>query len=80
MTGISGVDKLQDGLAEGVGGQFSKGGLLGGAGEGVSKEGFNRAERKDAGGLEGVADQERQKGWGETLSGGFLGGGGAAKK
>ena len=50
------------------------------AGEGVSKEGFNRAERKDAGGLEGVADQEKQKGWTETLSGGFLGGSGGAKK
>lgn len=63
-------------MAEGVGGQFSEGGLLGVAGEGVSKEGFNRAERKDAGGLEGVADKDKQKGWTESLSGGFLGGSG----
>ena len=63
-------------MADGVGGQFSQGGLLNVAGEGVSKEGFNRAERKDAGGLEGVADGEKRKGWGETLTGGYLGGAG----
>ncbi|SLM40466.1 hypothetical protein LPUS_11281 [Lasallia pustulata] len=34
ITGNSGVDKLQDGVADGVGGQFSQGGLLNVAGEG----------------------------------------------
>ena len=63
-----------------MGGQFSKGGLLGGAGESASKEGFNRAERKDAGGLEGVADKGKPKGWTETLSAGYLGGEGGGKK
>lgn len=35
---------MQDGLAEGVGGQFGKGGVGEGVGNLVSKEGFTRAE------------------------------------
>lgn len=54
-------------MAEGVGGQFGKGGLLGGVGETTSKEGVNRVERGDTG---------PAKGWGETLTGGVFGGGG----
>lgn len=58
-------------MAEGVGGQFSKGGLLGGVGEISSKEGVNRAERGDT----GLISQQGAKEWGETLTGGVLGGG-----
>ena len=67
ITGDKNIDAIQDGVAEGVGGQFGKGGLLGGVGEITSKEGVNRAERGDTG---------PAKGWGETLTGGVFGGGG----
>lgn len=60
------VNAIQDGLAEGVGGQVASGGLLGGVGDAVSKEGFNRAE---------TADTQKPKGWTETLSGGYVGAG-----
>lgn len=45
---------------------------MGGVGEMTSKEGVNRAERGDT----GPFSQEGAKGWGETLTGGVLGGGG----
>lgn len=75
------MQAIQGGLAEGVGGQLSSGGLLGGVGDATSKEGVNRAERGDPGldakGLEGLGkEKEREKGWTETLSMGYLGGGG----
>lgn len=63
-------------MAEGVGGQFAKGGLLGGVGEISSKEGVNRVERGDT----GPFSQQAAKGWGETLTGGILGGSGGGKK
>ena len=69
-------------MAEGVGGQFSSGGLLGGIGDLSSKEGMNRVERgeMDPTKLEEVKKKEQnQKGWTETLSGGYLGGGGQKK-
>ncbi|MCJ1417906.1 hypothetical protein MMC32_004251 [Xylographa parallela] len=74
ITGDKNVDAVQDGLAEGVGGQFSSGGLLGGVGDLSSKEGVNRAERGDTGPVDKAKLEKQQKGWGETLSGGFLGG------
>ena len=64
-----------------MGGQLSSGGLLGGVGDATSKEGVNRAERGDPGldakevGKLGQ-QKEREKGWTETLSFGYLGGGG----
>lgn len=72
ITGDKNVDAIQDRVAEGVGGQFAKGGLLGGVGEISSKEGVNRAERGDTGPI----NQQGAKGWGKTLTGGILGGGG----
>lgn len=42
-------------------------------GEGISKEGVNRAESGDTGPLD---TDKVQKGWTESLSGGMLGGGG----
>jgi len=61
----TGVDKLQDGLAEGVGGQLDQGGLLGKVGEASSKEGMNRVERGEP--------QAASKSWTETMSAGYLG-------
>lgn len=77
VTGDKNVNAVQDGVAEGVGGQFAKGGLLSPVGEGISKEGVNRAERGDTGPLD---KEKAQKGWTESLSGGLLGGGGGGKK
>ncbi|MCJ1393158.1 hypothetical protein MMC18_006030 [Xylographa bjoerkii] len=74
ITGDKNIDAVQDGLAEGVGGQFSSGGLLGGIGDMTSKEGVNRAERGDTGPVDKAKLEKQQKGWGETLSGGFVGG------
>ncbi|MCJ1434245.1 hypothetical protein MMC27_003612 [Xylographa pallens] len=74
ITGDKNIDAVQDGLAEGVGGQFSSGGLLGGVGDMSSKEGVNRAERGDTGPVDKAKLEKQQKGWGETLSGGYLGG------
>lgn len=65
---------IQDGVAEGVGGQLSSGGLLGGVGDTTSKEGVNRAERGDTGPV-GREEGGGMKGWGEGLTGGYLGGG-----
>jgi len=45
VTGDKNVDAAQDGVAEGVGGQFGKGGLGEGVGKLTSKEGFSRSER-----------------------------------
>ncbi|MCJ1332842.1 hypothetical protein MMC10_009536 [Thelotrema lepadinum] len=87
VTGDKNLNAVQGGLAEGVGGQFSKGGLLGGVGEATSKEGFNRAERGDTGpvdrskaeeGGQGVTGQAKD--WGNTLTGGVMGGGSSEKK
>lgn len=74
------MQAIQGGIAEGVGGQLSSGGLLGGVGDMTSKEGMNRAERGDPGldpkELEKLnAQKKKEKGWTETLSMGYLGGG-----
>ena len=76
VTGDKNINKVQEGVAEGVGGQLSSGGLLGGVGDATSKEGVNRAERGDTGPL---PKEEAKKGWGDTLSGGYLGGDGGKK-
>lgn len=73
------MQAVQGGLAEGVGGQLSSGGLLGGVGDMTSKEGVNRAERGDPGidakELDKLsAQKKKEKGWTETLSMGYLGG------
>lgn len=78
VTGDKNVNAVQDGVAEGVGGQFAKGGLLAPVGEGISKEAVNRAESGDTGPLDKEKAEKGQKGWTESLSGGMLGGG--AKK
>ena len=77
------VNAIQGGVAEGVGGQFGKGGLLNPVGQAASDEGFTRSERggtgplsKDAAGKQGSGIGEQAKGWGSTLTGGMLGGGG----
>ncbi|KAL9070756.1 MAG: hypothetical protein Q9161_004690 [Pseudevernia consocians] len=79
VTGDKNVQAIQGGIAEGVGGQLSSGGLLGGVGDMTSKEGVNRAERGDPGldpkELEKLnAQKKKEKGWTETLSMGYLGG------
>ena len=45
MTGNENVDKVQDGLNEGIAGQFGKGGLAEGVGNLTSKEVWTRSER-----------------------------------
>jgi len=73
VTDDKGVTALQDGVADGVGGQFAKGGLLGGVGEAVSKQGVNRMERNEP--QKGVQNgSEQGKTWTQTLSGGMAGG------
>ena len=67
LTDDKNVAAIQGGVAEGVGGQLSSGGLLGGVGDASSKEGVNRAERGDL-------DPSKQKTWTESLSGGYFGG------
>ncbi|KAL9105016.1 MAG: hypothetical protein Q9163_000113 [Psora crenata] len=76
ITGEKNIHAIQGGVAEGVGGTLSKGGLLGGLGDLTSKEGVNRAERGDMDPRK--LEKEHGKSWTETLSGGYLGGG--AKK
>ena len=79
VTGDKNVNAIQGGVAEGVGGTLSSGGILGGVGDMTSKEGVNRAERGDTGPIDPNkldAQQKEQKGWTETLSGGYLGGSG----
>ncbi len=69
---------MQDGVNTGVSGQLKSGGLLGGVGDLVSKEGVNRAERGDTGlgekELQAKAQEEEakgkgKKGWGESIPG-----------
>ena len=87
------LGKVQDGVAEGVGGQFASGGLLGGVGDAASKEGVNRAERGETGldekeQAEGVGGKVQQGAEGVTgavgkgvggLAGGLTGQGGEKK-
>ena len=82
VTGDKNLNAIQGGLAEGIGGQFSNDGLLGGVGNMTSKEGFNRAEKGDTGPVDAKKAQEggggvgeTVKGYGNTLTGGVLGGG-----
>ncbi|KAL8786799.1 MAG: hypothetical protein Q9195_008057 [Heterodermia aff. obscurata] len=75
VTGNEGVDNLQEGVITGVGGQLDSKGLLGAVGDTSSKEGVNRAERGDTGPLNPAEAKKAQKGWGETLTGGYFGGG-----
>lgn len=86
ITGISQVDKLQDGVNNLVGDQVGKDGLLAPVGNMVSKEGINRAERggKDESGSYGgpassVTDPmvKNAQGAGEGLAGGAQSAGGA---
>ncbi|KAL6721638.1 hypothetical protein ACLMJK_000742 [Lecanora helva] len=79
VTGDKNVNAIQGGVAEGVGGTLSSGGVLGGVGDMTSKEGVNRAERADASSLdpqqlEKMGKKEEPKGWTETLTGGYFGG------
>jgi len=78
LTGDKNINAIQSGVAEGVGGTLSSGGILSGVGDMSSKEGVNRAERGDPGldpkELERLGKKEEPKGWTETLSGGYLGG------
>jgi len=76
ITGDKNIGKVTDGVAEGIGGQLDSDGLLGKVGDMTSKEGMNRAERGDTGPIDKQKIEQGQKGWGETLSGGMLGGGG----
>ena len=46
ITGDKNVDAVQDGVNEGVAGQFGKGGVLEGVGNLTSKEVFTRSERQ----------------------------------
>jgi len=73
ITGDKNIGAVQDGLAEGVGGQLSSGGLLGGVGDMTSKEGVNRAERGDTGPIPKQDLDKQQKTWGQSLTGGYLG-------
>ncbi|KAI9818779.1 MAG: hypothetical protein M1827_007599 [Pycnora praestabilis] len=45
ITGDENVNKIQEGVIEGVGGQLGTGGLGQSIGQATSKEGINRAER-----------------------------------
>ena len=77
VTGDKNINAIQGGVAEGVGGTFSSGGVLGGVGDMTSKEGVNRAERGDLDPKKLEEERKRkEKGWTEMLSGGYLGGGG----
>jgi len=76
VTGDKNINAIQGGVAEGVGGTLSSGGVLGGVGDMTSKEGVNRAERGDLDPKKLEEERKRkEKGWTETLSGGYLGGG-----
>ena len=74
VTGDKNINAIQGGVAEGVGGTLSSGGVLGGVGDMTSKEGVTRAERGDLDPQK--LEKKKEKGWTETLSGGYLGGGG----
>ncbi|KAL8637186.1 MAG: hypothetical protein Q9228_005516 [Teloschistes exilis] len=86
ITGISQVDKLQDGVNNLVGDQVGKDGLLAPVGNMASKEGINRAERggkDEQGSYLGPASSSpdsvihNAKGAGEGLAGGAQSVGGA---
>ncbi len=73
VTGDKNVNAIQDGIADGVGGQLGSNGLLGGVGDAASKQGMNRVERGEH--ESALKDGQSQgKGWGETLTGGMMGG------
>lgn len=77
LTDDKNVAAIQGGIADGVGGQFATGGLLGGIGDMSSKEGMNRVERGelDPSKLDEIRKKEQnQKGWTETMTGGYMGG------
>jgi len=82
VTGVSQVDNLQDGVNNLVSGQVGKDGLLAPAGNLVSKEGVNRAERggkDDSGTYGGPAASytdpvaEKAQGAGQGVVGGVKG-------
>ncbi|KAL9018215.1 MAG: hypothetical protein Q9185_004488 [Variospora sp. 1 TL-2023] len=86
VTGISQVDKLQDGVNNMVGDQIGKEGLLAPVGNMASKEGINRAERggKDEHGSHGGPASsytdpvvKNAQGAGQGLAGGAQSAGGA---
>jgi hypothetical protein len=55
ITGVKGVDDIQEGVNKGVTGQLEQGGLLNPVGDKTSKEVFTRSERGgkgDKGGLQ----------------------------
>lgn len=56
ITGDKNIDAIQDGVNEGVTGQFAKGGVLEGVGNLTSKEVLTRSERggKNEGGKHGL--------------------------
>lgn len=64
------VDNLQDGANNLVAGQVGQGGLLQPAGDMVSKEGVNRAERggKDESGSYGNVIADNAAGFGQSVS------------
>jgi len=71
VTGDKNVNSIQNGIAEGVGGQFSKGGALNSVGEAVSSEGFNRYEHA-------APEADKQgKGWTDSARDGASSVGGA---
>ncbi|KAL8681727.1 MAG: hypothetical protein Q9186_002174 [Xanthomendoza sp. 1 TL-2023] len=84
LTNSSSLNSVQDGVNDGVAGQFKSDGLLGGVGDLVSKEGVNRAERGDSGlgekELAAKGEEQKKKGWGESIPGaGWITGGGGKK-
>jgi len=60
----SGVNKLQDSVADGVGGQLDNDGLLGGVGQQISDQGITRTERGEP--------QKQGGSWANTLSAGYV--------
>ncbi|CAO1598884.1 MAG: hypothetical protein LQ349_000389 [Xanthoria aureola] len=66
LTNDPSLNATQDGINTGVSGQLKSGGLLGGVGDIVSKEGVNRAERGDSGlGEKEVVEEGKGKGKGK---------------
>ncbi|KAG8528750.1 uncharacterized protein KY384_006437 [Bacidia gigantensis] len=73
VTGDKNINAIQGGVAEGVGGTLSSGGILGSVGDASSKEGVTRVEK---GNLDAQQAQKKNQGsWTSTLSGGYFGGG-----
>ena len=77
VTGVEQVDNLQDGVNNLVTGQVGQGGLLQPIGDGLSKEGINRAERggKDEQGRP-IEGQGPLGGYGESAVDGLKSAGG----